>query len=62
MNLFSRFQGLWNATRAIYIWSTSLRDSDVFSDGEYKREGKREREREKVGGILKNRFFSRMRE
>lgn len=43
MNLFSRFQGLWNATRAIYIWSTSLRDSDVFSDGEYKREGERER-------------------
>lgn len=43
MNLFSRFQGLWNATRAIYIWSTSLRDSDVFSDGEYKREGEREK-------------------
>lgn len=40
MNLFSRFQGLWNATRAIYIWSTSLRDS-VFSDGEYKRERER---------------------
>lgn len=45
MNLFSRFQGLWNATRAIYIWSTSLRDSDVFSDGEYKREGERERKK-----------------